>query len=180
MYGYHALVCRGHLLPRHNLVRDALHELLVKARFHPVKDAPVTCLGKRSGQPTLLRPADLLISGDDYDRDCVDVTVVSPLVSGNQPEVVVGKMAAEAERRKGIKHLAACEQAGLGFKAFAMDVFGVMAPDALVLMNRIIHRLIRECDYPKYMASSICYRRVSMALQMGVARQFLASRPVVV
>ena len=48
VYGYHSLVCRG---TGHNLVRDALFDLMVKARFNPVKDAPVCCLGHRSWQP---------------------------------------------------------------------------------------------------------------------------------
>lgn len=175
-FGYHALVCKSHFLSRHNLVRDALFDLTLKARFAPMKDAPVTCLGHRSGQPTALRPADLLIAGDDFDQDCVDVTVVSPLVTNNQPEVVVGKKAGEAEKRKYQKHREACENAGFGFKAFAMDVFGVLADDAFKLLQRVCSRLIREADYPKYMASSICYRRISFSVQLGVARQFVACR----
>ena len=99
IFGYHALVCRGHLLPRHNLVRDALFDLCLKAGFSPIKDARVTCLGYRSGQLAAFRPADLLISGDDFNQDCVDVTVVSPLVTNNQPEVQVGKKAEEAEEQ---------------------------------------------------------------------------------
>jgi hypothetical protein len=44
VFGYHALVCKSHFLHRHNLVRDALFDLTLKARFAPMKDAPVTCL----------------------------------------------------------------------------------------------------------------------------------------
>jgi ubiquitin carboxyl-terminal hydrolase 44/49 len=176
VFGYHALVCRGHFLPRHNLVRDALFDLTLKARFAPVKDAPVTCLGYRSGQPTAFRPADLLVAGDDFDRDCLDVTVVSPLVTGNQPEVVVGKKAAEAQRMKIRKHQEACEASGFGFKAFAVDVFGVLAEDSSRFMSRVCQRLIREADYPSFMASAICYRKISFAVQLGVARQYIACR----
>jgi hypothetical protein len=179
-YGYHALVCRGHMLPRHNLVRDALFDLLQKARFHPVKDAPVTCLGYRRGQPTHFRPADLLIAGDDYERDCVDVTVVSPLVSGNQPAVVVGAKAERESRNKHAKHQVACEEAGFGFRAFAIDVFGVPSQESLKFLQRVSSKLVREADYPAYMASAIVCRRVSIAVQIGVARQLLASRAVIV
>jgi hypothetical protein len=118
----------------------------------------------------------LLIAGDDFDQDCVDVTVVSPLVTNNQPEIVVGKKAEEAEKKKYQKHQVACENAGYGFKAFAVDVFGVLAPDSLKLLRRVISRLIRESDYPEYMASSISFRRISFSVQLGVARQFVSCR----
>jgi hypothetical protein len=176
VYGYHSLVCRGHLLPRHNLVRDALFDLMVKARFNPIKDAAVSCLGHRSGQLAALRPADILMAGDDFDQDCVDVTIVSPLTTNNQAEVVVGKAAADAEVRKYDKHMVPCEQAGFGFKAFAADVFGVLTPKSYSLLRRIWTRLIREAGYPKYRAVAMCLRRVSFAIQLGVARQFVASR----
>jgi hypothetical protein len=175
VYGYHALVCRGHMLGRHNMVRDALYDLLVKARFDPVKDAPVTCLGMQSGRPTAFRPADILMAGDDFDRDCVDVTVVSPLVTNNQPVVEVGKKAQQAEDLKVRKHLAACEMAGLGFKTFALDVFGVMGRESKKLLERVCRRLEREIGCAKHTAWSICYRRIGIALQKGVAEQLLAS-----
>jgi hypothetical protein len=178
VYGYHCLVCRGHLLPRHNTVRDALFDLMQKARFFPVKDAPVSCLGHRSGQLTALRPADLLVAGDDFERDCVDVTVVSPITTTNQAEVVIGKAAEDAELRKYRKHQEACEQAGFGFKAFAVDVFGVMSKSASKLLQRVCSKLTREVGYPKYKAQAICLRRVSFSVQLGVARQFIASREV--
>ena len=179
IYGYHALVCGGHLLPRHNTVRDALYDLMSKARFDPRKDADVTCLGTISGRPAAFRPADILMAGDDFDKDCVDVTVVSPLCSTRQPEVEVGKAAQRAEKNKINKHLAACEAAGYGFKAFAIDVFGVMGEESAMLLRRICKKMIRETCCAKYKAMAICYRRVSMAVQLGVARQMVASREVV-
>jgi hypothetical protein len=77
IYGYHALACHGKLMiNRHNLLRDALYDLCSMARFHPVKDADVHCLGTRNnGTSATFRPADLLIAGDDFHQDCVDVTV---------------------------------------------------------------------------------------------------------
>jgi hypothetical protein len=179
MYGYHALVCRGHMLSRHNTVRDALFDLMLKARFDPVKDAPVTCLGMQSGRPAAFRPADILMAGDDFDRDCVDVTVVSPLVTNNQREVEVGKAAQSAEDRKVAKHNAACEAARYGFKAFAVDVFGVMGRESSRLLGRICNRMIRETCCAEYKAKAICLRRISMSVQLGVARQLLASREIV-
>jgi hypothetical protein len=178
-FGYHALVCRGHLLPRHNLVRDALFDLLQKAKFHPVKDAPVTCLGLKQGRVAHYRPADLLIAGDDYERECLDVTVVSPLITSNQPVVVPGAKAELEGRHKHQKHQRPCEESGFGFRAFAIDVFGVPAAESLSFLHRIVSKLVREADYPQYMASAIVFRRISIAVQIGVARQLLASRAVV-
>lgn len=56
------------------------HDFITKASFFPVKDAPVTSLGHRSGQVAALRLADLLIARYNCDHDCLDVTVVSLLV----------------------------------------------------------------------------------------------------
>jgi hypothetical protein len=179
VYGYHALVCRGHMLSRHNTVRDALFDLMLKARFDPVKDAAVTCLGMQSGRPTAFRPADILMAGDDFDRDCVDVTVVSPLVTNNQRAVEVGKAAQSAEDRKIAKHMAACEAAGYGFKAFALDVFGVMGKESGRLLRRVCNKMVRETCCAEYKATAICLRRISMAVQLGVARQMVASREVI-
>jgi hypothetical protein len=177
-YGYHALVCRGHMFGRHNTVRDALVNLMVKARFEPIKDAPVTCLGMQSGRFAAFRPADILMAGDDFDRDCVDVTVVSPL-SSNQRMVQAGKAAQQAEDRKVRKHLAACEATRLGFKAFALDVFGVMGKESRRLLDRVRKRMARETCCPLYKATAICDRRISIAVQIGVARQLIASRQVI-
>ena len=178
IYGYHALVCKGHFLGRHNTVRDALFDLMVYGRFDPVKDAPVSCLGYRHDKPTMLRPADILMAGEDFDRDCVDVTVVSPLVTNNQPEIVVGDAAQKAEARKLEKHLLACETANFGFQPFAIDVFGVLAKQSQHLLYRIVEKMIRETCCSPHKAKAICQRRISMAVQLGVARQLLASRKV--
>jgi hypothetical protein len=179
IYGYHALVCRGHLTLRHNTVRDALYDLLLKARFSPEKDAPVYCFGYRSGgRSAIYRPADILMAGDDFDRDCVDITVVSPLVTSNQSRVVVGKAAEEAESRKVTKHRVPCEQAGFGFKPFAVDVFGVMSKSAYKFLQRVCSKLVREVGYSQHLAWSICVRKISFSVQLGVAQQLIACRGV--
>ena len=179
-YGYHALVCRGHMLPRHNTVRDALFNLMLYGGFNPVKDAPVTCLGTHSDRPHALRPADILMAGENNDYDCVDVTVVSPIVSNRQPEIIVGEAAQKAENMKIEKHAEACDHAGYGFKAFAVDVFGVIANESSELLKRVREKMMRETCCAKYKAISICQRRISIAVQIGVARQLLASSREVV
>lgn len=70
-------LCHGHLLYRHNLVRDAL--FFDQGIFPSIKNALVTCLG----HTTVLRPMNLLVAGDDFDNDCVDISVMSPLVTSS-------------------------------------------------------------------------------------------------
>jgi hypothetical protein len=152
---------------------------MVKARFAPVKDAPVRCLGSQGNRAVAFRPADLLVAGDDFHQDCIDVSVVSPLISGPQGIIVVGKKAKEAERLKFSKHLLACEQAGFGFKAFVVDVFGVLTEASQVLLDRVCYSLCRLFSYPVYLGKAICSRKISFSVQLGVARQVLACRDVV-
>ena len=104
--------------------------------------------------------------------------VVSPLVTNNQPDIKVGDAAQRAELGKIEKHGLACEAAGYGFRAFAMDVFGVLGKESKLLLNRVIEKMSRETCCARYKAQAICQRRISLALQLGVSRQLLASREV--
>ena len=81
-------------------------------------------------------------------------------------------------KKKYTKHLAARESAGYGFKAFAIDVFGVMAKESSKLLQRIISKLVREMSYPVYRATALVLRRVSFAVQLGVARNVILCRAV--
>ena len=66
---------------------------------------------------------------------------------------------------------------GYGFKAFALDVFGVLGRDSKRLLDRVCKRIVREtAGYEEYKATAICCRRISMAVQQGIAEQLLASR----
>jgi hypothetical protein len=178
-FGYHALICRGkQRFERHQTVRDALFDLAAMARFAPVKDAPVRCLGHSSysGLTHGFRPADVLIAGDDFAQDCVDVTVVCPFTTTmtGGAALVIGKKVNDSEEDKYRKHQEACENASYGFKAFAIDVFGVMGTRSLQLLYRIRNAMVRTSGHPMRKATAICHRRISLAVQKGVARQVLA------
>jgi hypothetical protein len=142
------------------------------ARFSPMKDAPVQCLGKQQG--VAYRPADILLAGDDYTQDCVDVCVVSPLSLRMASDVVIGQKVEEAERAKYQKHEEACHNAAYGFKAFAVDVFGIVAKKSFKFLNRIRNAMARATGRPRWLATAICYRRISMSIQLGVTRQIVA------
>jgi hypothetical protein len=146
------------------------------ANFNPIREANVSCLGTKSDRPTLLRPADILCSGDDYDRDCIDVTVVSPLISKNQPVVEPGKKAQKAEDEKIKKHQDSCHEAGYGFQPFSIDIFGIMGSKTKSLFSRIVNNMVRCNGYESWKAMAIASRKISIAVQIGVARQILAAR----
>jgi hypothetical protein len=85
-FGYHCLThngtCNGKHA-RHQTVVRAFHDLAIVSGMHPVIDTPIKCLGEKNG---VLRPADLLVDGDNDVRMCLDITVVSPfLVAASRP-----------------------------------------------------------------------------------------------
>ena len=89
---------------------------------------------------------------------------------------IPGALAQWAEDDKYKKHLSACNAAGYDFTAFAVDTFGVLAPDAKHFLLRLAARLERCKNYPSYLAKQLVFRRVSFAIQLGVARQLLARK----
>ena len=55
----------------------------------------------------------------------------------------------------------------------------MLAPEAKALLKRVYQKIIRETGMAPYKAISICQRRISIAVQLGVARELIASREVV-
>jgi hypothetical protein len=168
------------LFKRHQALRDQLSKLYDLAGFRPKKDPGISVPGTCGGRVTSNRPADILVAGDSKAWDCVDVSIVSPISpNAANSQVEVGCAAREAEARKFSKHGPGCHSMGLGFSPFVVDIFGVLAPQAHKVLHRIVARLCSELGYPKYKAEAICYRRISTAIQIAVARQVLWSRAVV-
>ena len=177
-YGYHTLSCQGkgcQFIPRHDILKWAIADLARKAGFHPEIEANVPCLGySQSGGSQRLRPADVLIDGDGYQRTCFDVTVTSPLSAAKSRTLmgrVVGKLAVSKAVDKCHKHLASCSSAGYGFTPFAVDVCGIMEESGYHLIERFATRIADYKGYPFYYALSLCLRRISFAVQLGIARQ---------
>ena len=122
---------------------------------------------------TNFRPADVLLNWD-RPQTCVDVTIVSPIKSIRPATFVPGLAARAAQDVKYAKHADVCGASGYGFKAFAADAFGVLAPDARQMLLRIASLLQITKMYPEYLARQIVFRRISFAIQLGVARQLVA------
>jgi hypothetical protein len=106
-------------------------------------------------------------------KTCVDVTVVSPIKAQMPVNFVVGKDAKSAEHDKYLKHEDACREAGYEFIAFAVDVFGGLAPEAIKLLRLIACNLEVTKNYPRSLALCLVYRRISFAIHLGVARQLV-------
>ena len=136
------------------------------------------CLGICGNQR--LRPADLLISGDDFPHTCVDVTVVSPICKTLPSNFVLGKASLDAENQKILKHEASCSLAGYGFHPFAVDVFGIVAPSSLNLLERVATKYAAVTGMTFGHCFSIVKRRVSFAIQLGAARQLANCNPFIV
>ncbi len=180
-FGYHALACNFKCFgrySRHELVADAINDLAASARFRPLRNAPVTCLGvSLSGDTYYFRPADVLLQGDEEGPHCVDCTVVSPLTPSKLDKRQgkdLGRAAADAAEEKIKKHKEACTDASRMFTPFAVDVCGIMDQDASDLLQRFAGRIGQQTGRGFNDALNLCKRRLSFAIQLSVARQLVS------
>ena len=174
--GYHAYLCGGlfnHRHVRHEIASEGVVQVLRSGGFNPVKNAKVCCLGSNN---EALRPADILSDGDRIGSQvCNDITVVSNMCASFSKPYTVGKAALEADKKKNIKHKEACEKAGFGFQAFATDTSGVLSPSSYLYLCRIATSYAAIANRPYPYALSLCLRRVSFAIQKGLAYQLTSS-----
>jgi hypothetical protein len=180
--GYHSLSCGmggSQRVRRHDAVVQAVCDIARSAQFHPLMEAQVRCLGTTSrgrGDLHALRPADLLIDGDNYRNTCVDVTVVSPLsaAKADSPDCrIPGYLAMDAAKTKVKKHEQPCKDAFLGFKPFAVDVCGMVDPIAYEMLERFATGIALHENRPYGYVLSYIIQRMSFAIQLGVARQLV-------
>jgi hypothetical protein len=178
-YGHHALSCGGggnRRITRHNIVARAVHALAQEAGLHPQLEANVQCLQVSTSGLKAFRPADVLLDGRHSDRVCVDITITSPLSIKKrdlEEGTVPGHLAASAAAAKEVKHREACTRSGLGFLPFSVDVCGVADGDAVTLLRRLAARHSASSGRPYSSAVTLCRRRISFAVRVGVASQLL-------
>mgnify|MGYP002811860301 CR=1 FL=1 len=67
------------------------------------------------------------------------------------------------------------EKAGYGFQAFATDTSGVLSPSSYLYLCRIATSYAAIANRPYAYALSLCLRRVSFAIQKGLAYQLTSS-----
>ncbi len=138
-----------------------------------------TCVEDARGRIQNLRPADLLVDGDTFDRRlCVDVTIVSPLSqakSGISQGRDIGKLVDQKAKEKVNKHDQACAAAGYDFQPFAMDVCGVVDDKAAHLLRRFSTRQAERTGRAYSYILALARRRISTALQVGISTQILGA-----
>ena len=176
-FGYHALSCGGVgslRTARHEIMVRALTDLAQVSGFCPAMNTQVQCLGESTTGSHYYRPADILINGDNHQRICVDITIVSPLSDSKstlRDGKDVGFLVTKAAENKILKHSDACSSADLGFIPFALDVCGVIDLAALYLLSTFASAYSKNLSKSYVYALHICRRRISFALQTGISRQ---------
>jgi len=179
-FGFHALSCGSSgcgRYARHQAVVHALADLAQAAGFGPpsrTTRSHVQCPAWSSSNrdPQLLQPADLFLIDDQF--LCLDVTIVSPLSFAKSRTTdgrVLGQALLSAVRGKINKHKRACEASGKEFIPFALDTCGITDLNAWKLMSRFATRIADRQGRSYSYVANIVRRRVSFALQMGMARQ---------
>ena len=174
-WGYHRVTCKGFCNAnheRHQIVLHAYNAVAMVAGLHPVIDAPVKCLGLKNG---VVRPADLLVDGDNNIRMCADITVVSPFLAAVTGPFQVGKAVTDAEMRKYKKNSEPCELASYDFMACAADVLGVIPVTFYSFIKRLAKAYSARSGKKYADCLSICCRRICFSFCLGVARQLTAS-----
>jgi len=86
---------------------------------------------------------------------------------------VVGKAASEADIKRNNKHSDACDKAGYWFQA--SDTSGVLFPPAYLFLCKLVTSYAAIINRPYAYALSLCLRRVSFAIQKGLAFQLTSS-----
>ncbi|KAJ0759599.1 putative exostosin [Helianthus annuus] len=176
----HAVHCRE--LPvfkyRHDLVRDVLFDIFRCAGISVKKEAPVNFLIDPLEGRSTLRPADILVFGWVGGKHaCVDLTGVSPLVGLGGSAFTVGQAALKAASGKVTKHEKACLDNQHVFIPFAFDTFGFLALEAVDLLSRVQRVMHSNVMTPRSM--NVVFKRLSFAIQKGVAAQLVARLPTI-
>jgi len=175
-FGYHTLSCGGkgnRRTARHDTIMDALFQLLSTTGFHPVRNAPVFCLGLNGASQ---RPADILIYDHTGAPTCIDGTCCSPLSeakANSASSSTLGLLCQTACQQKVHKHEEDCRRAGYSFLPFSCDVSGFSTHTASALLDRIASSYAARNDTPFGCALNLIRRKISLAIQRGVARQLI-------
>ena len=98
------------------------------------------------------------------------ISATGTLLSGFAPRAT----AVAAERDKNLLYKGLCETNSHEFSLFAVDVFGVMAPQTHSTLRRIIYGLVTTRGFAVYLATQVAYRKILFAIQLGVAQQIVA------
>ena len=107
----------------------------------------------------------------------MDLTGVSPLVGLGSSAFTVGQAALKAASGKVIKHEKACLDNQHVFISFTFDTFGFLTPEAVDLLSRVQRVMHSNVMTPRSM--NVVFKRLSFAIQKGVAAQLVARLPAI-
>jgi hypothetical protein len=179
-FAYHALSCVGAgglCTLRHETLVYSVCAVGKDSGFGASLNPKIQCLADTEGGSLRRnRPADLLLNGNAPGSTCVDITIVSPLSnakSNSRQGQEVGLLAREAALLKKKKHAEACDLSGLEFIPFAVDVCGVIDHAVADLLDKFAHKWAANHGKSFSYAVAIIRRRISCAIQIGVARQLV-------
>ena len=88
-----------------------------------------------------------------------------------------GQAALKAAACKVAKHEKTCIENQHVFIPFAFDTFGFLAPEAVELLNRVQRVMHSNIMSPRSM--DVVFKRISFAIQKGLAAQLVARLPSV-
>ncbi|GKE12067.1 hypothetical protein Tco_1415618, partial [Tanacetum coccineum] len=128
-FGEHAVHCKelSGFKYRHDMVRDVIFDICMRAGISAKKEAPVNFLTHPSDGRSTLRPADILVFGWVRGKHaCVDLTGVSPLIGLSSRGFTAGQAALKAASGKVTKHEKACIENQHVLIPFAFDTFGFL------------------------------------------------------
>ncbi|MFS7993732.1 hypothetical protein Hanom_Chr12g01097561 [Helianthus anomalus] len=100
-----------------------------------------------------------------------------PLLLLRKDQITVGQAALKAASGKVIKHEKACLDNQHVFIPFAFDTFGFLAPEAVDLLSRVQRVMRSNVMTPRSM--DVVFKRLSFAIQKGVAAQLVARLPTI-
>jgi hypothetical protein len=106
---------------------------------------------------------------------CIDVTIVSSLTNSRVTEPL-GAPVILAATKKIEKNKEACRLSGMDFMPFAMDTTGLIEREAAELLERLAYQYAERQSKSYAEAISILRRRISFAVQLGVARQLVSAK----
>ena len=166
--GDHALNCgySGERISRHNLLRDAIHDVAAAAALNPVKEGRFLLPGADR------RPADVFIRGWQGGQDvALDVTVTNPLKDDTRAGAAVtpGHGACEAFDRKMRNSAAACQAQGIAFLPLAVETFGGWHEVAVDQVKKLAVALARQNGQEESEAIRHTWSRLGVLLQRGNA-----------
>ena len=118
-----------------------------------------------------------MLFDDAGHKTCVDVTIVSPLSDSRSTNLfgrTLGACLLNQANLKNNKHLRPCADAGYDFLPFAVDVCGMVSQAAYQLLQLFARRGEAHLHRPYSELIATSRRRISCAVQLGVADQLLS------